>query len=111
MAAPGTCATCGRSLEDRRRRYCSTVCKDRARRERSEAVRAESSPVAESQVPESPVPESPVPESPVPESPVPESPVPESQVPESERRSRKGGLVALIVVLAVSGIYLLKRRR
>jgi hypothetical protein len=41
MAAPGTCALCGKPLEDRRRRYCSTVCRERARRERTEAARAE----------------------------------------------------------------------
>jgi hypothetical protein len=37
MAAPGTCALCGKPLDDRRRRYCSTVCRDRARRQRTEA--------------------------------------------------------------------------
>jgi hypothetical protein len=43
MAAPSTCALCGRPLEDRRRRYCSTVCRDRARRERTETPSTASS--------------------------------------------------------------------
>jgi predicted nucleic acid-binding Zn ribbon protein len=33
-----SCAVCGSPLEDRRRRYCSTVCKDKARHERIAAA-------------------------------------------------------------------------
>jgi predicted nucleic acid-binding Zn ribbon protein len=29
-----TCSVCGTALEDRSRRYCSTICRDRARQQR-----------------------------------------------------------------------------
>jgi hypothetical protein len=82
MAASGTCAACGKALEDRRRRYCSTVCKDRARRERVEAM-----PVATSE------------------------PVVGPAVAGS-RGAHRGRILALGAVpfLAASGLYLLKRR-
>jgi hypothetical protein len=83
MAASGTCAACGKALEDRRRRYCSTVCKDRARRERAEAMPAATSePVV-------------------------------GLEGEGSRGAHRGRMLAFgaIPFLAASGLYLLKRRR
>jgi hypothetical protein len=82
MEATATCAACGKPLEDRRRRYCSTVCKDRARRERAEAVVAHPDPIAQFAAEANP------------------------------RERRKGLLaVGAVPLLIASGFYLLRRRR
>jgi hypothetical protein len=95
MEATATCAACGRPLEDRRRRYCSTVCKDRARRERAEATAVQASAIASS---------------------APEGvslSAPGSDAPESAH-GKRGGLLALAAIpfLVASGaVYYLRRRR
>jgi hypothetical protein len=92
MEATATCAACGRPLEDRRRRYCSTVCKDRARRERAEETAVQASAIASS---------------------APEGVSPPG-TPESAHGKGRGGLLALAAIpfLVASGaVYYLRRRR